>query len=201
MARTIFRRTGAVYSRESPAPTFGMTSQLGFSLFELLFVITIIGLLSIVIQPSLGPGEGIKLDLAAMEVADSLRFARSEALRLGVARGVSQQSIEKRFRVFSMDTLTSPATLVYDVYHPVDKQFYDRQLGQAPFAFGGDITRTPSFRGTCNAPEDIYFDADGIPWCADPDDVLLNGVTITLTLGADTRTVLLYGISGRVVIQ
>jgi len=100
-----------------------------------------------------------------------------------------------------MDTVTSPATLVYDIYHPVDKRLYDRDLTRRPFDFTGSMNQAPVFRGTCDSPEDIYFDADGTPWCADPDDVLVQNLVITLTLGFETRTVTLQGINGRVTVQ
>ena len=161
----------------------------------------IVSALATVVLPTLAPGQSIKLDLVATEIADAMRFARVEALRLGVARGFRQESTTKRVRVFSMDTQTTPATLVYDIYHPIDKQIYDKSFEVQPFAFTGDMNHTQTYRGTCNTPENIFFDAGGIPWCADPDDVLLDRFDITLTLGVDSRVVTLHGLTGRVTIQ
>jgi prepilin-type N-terminal cleavage/methylation domain-containing protein len=176
-------------------------SQRGFSLAELLFVVIIIGLLATVLTPSKGSGDSAKLDLATMEVADAMRFARSEAMRLGIEHGVRQQSVEKRVRVVSMNMATNPATLVFDKYHPIDKQIYDRDLNGQPFDFSGSINQAPVFRGGCDSPEDIYFDAGGTPWCADPDDILVDNVVITLSLDGKTRSVILHGINGRVTVQ
>jgi len=197
--RTI--QPGAVDCVTLLCPARNATRECGFSLHELLFVVVIIGLIATVMTPAKGPGDGVKLDLAAAEIADALRFARSEALRLGVARGVRAQALEKRVRVFSMNTLTSPATLVYDVYHPVDKKLYDRDLGLVPYNFSGSIVQTQTFRGTCDAPENIYFDAVGTPWCADPETVLVEKLVIALSLGSASRSITVHGINGRVTVQ
>lgn len=198
MARTRHRHPRVFGSPES-SPNSGL--QRGYTFFELLMVVVLVGMLATVMVPSLAPSETTKLDLAATEIADAMRFARSEALRLGVARGFRQLSSEKRIRIFSLDSLTSPATLVYDVYHPIDKQLYDKDLTRQPFAFAGTIRQAQAFRGTCDTPDSIYFDAGGVPWCTDPDDVLLEDLELKLILGSDIRRVYLHGISGRVTVQ
>ncbi len=196
-----YQERGAIGFFGPPRPGPGAAGQRGYTLVELVLVLVIISVLATVVMPTLAPGQSIKLDLAATEIAAAMRFARVEALRLGVARGFRQESTAKRVRVFSMDTQTTPATLVYDIYHPIDKQIYDRNFGQQPFAFSGDMNYTQSYRGTCNTPENIFFDAGGIPWCADPDNVLLDRFDVTLTLGANSRVVTLHGLTGRVTIQ
>ena len=196
-----YQEPGAIDIFRPPRPGPGVAGQRGYTLIELVLVVVIVSALASIVLPTLAPGQSIKLDLAATEIAAAMRFARVEALRLGVARGFRQESTAKRVRVFSMDTQTTPATLVYDIYHPVDKQIYDKSFTQQPFAFGGDMNHTPAYRGTCNAPENIYFDAGGIPWCADPDNVLLLRFDVTLTIGANSLVVTLHGLTGRVTIQ
>jgi type II secretion system protein H len=177
------------------------TLQRGYTLLELLVVAIIVGLVATVAMPSSSSGNAATLDLVAAEVADAIRFARGEAMRLGVARGFRQHSGTKRIRVFSMDSATTPATLVYDIYHSVDKHLYDREFEQQPFAFAGAMIRTATFRGTCNQTGNIYFDANGTPWCANPDNILLDQFDVTLTLGQASRVVRLDSITGRVTIQ
>jgi prepilin-type N-terminal cleavage/methylation domain-containing protein len=177
------------------------TLQRGYTLLELLVVAIIVGLVATVAIPTSSSGDIATLDLAAAEVADAIRFARGEAMRLGVARGFRQQSGTKHIRVFSMDNATTPATLVYDIYHSVGKHLYDREFDQQPFAFAGTINRNTTFRGTCNQTGNIYFDANGTPWCADPDNVLLDQFDVTLTLGQASRVVRLDSITGRVTVQ
>jgi prepilin-type N-terminal cleavage/methylation domain-containing protein len=176
-------------------------AQRAYTIIELLTVVVLLGLAAIIAMPSPTLGESRKLDLTATEIANAMRFARSEAMRTGVAKGFHQQSDAKRIRVFSIDTDTLPVSIEYDVYHPVDKNIYVRQFEQQPFAFDGDIKNTPRYRGACSTTSIIYFDAGGIPWCSDPNDVLLEQFDVTLTLGTSSQVVTLDGITGRVTIQ
>jgi len=63
------------------------------------------------------------------------------------------------------------------------------------------MARIATFRGTCNQTGNIYFDANGTPWCANPDNVLLDQFEVTLTHGQASRVVRLDSITGRVTIQ
>ena len=194
-------RSGYVGIFRPPGAAPHAVVQRAYTLTELLVVIVLVGLAATVAMPSLAPGEGRKLDLVATEIANAIRFARDESIRLGVPMGFRQQSSTRRIRVFSMDTGTTPATLVYDVYHPIDKQIFDRNFEQQPFAFTGSMNPTRTYRGSCSRPGSVFFDAGGIPWCSDPGDVLLDRFDVTLTLGTSSRVVSLNGITGRVTIQ
>ena len=173
----------------------------GVTLVELLLVIAILGVAAAVAIPALHSGDPQRLDLAAEEFANAMRFARSEAIRTGEPRGFRQRSANKRIRVFRPDTGTSPWTLNYDVYHPVSKQLYDINLDSHPFAAAESVVRNRTYRGTCNEPRNVHFDSSGIPRCTDPETVLLEQFDVILTLGPHTRTVTLHGITGRVTVQ
>lgn len=201
MGRKGRRNPGTTAANRRQGVARGATRQRGFTFFEMLMVVLIVGMLASVMLPSLAPGENIKLDLVAAELADAMRFARSEAIRLGEPMGFRQESSGNRIRVFRMDTRTVPATLVYDIYHPVDRNVYDRQLKEPPYAFTGQMADGALYRGICDAPGSIYFDAAGVPWCADPADVLVESLSIKLSLGAGERVVTLHGINGRVTIR
>ena len=176
-------------------------SEQGFSLVELLIVVTILGIAASVAIPDISTTNISQLELAAEEMAEAMSFARSEAKRTGLPHGFRQQSSAKRIRVFRADTTVSPWLPIYDVYHPISKKLYDIDLETHPFASVGAITRTPTFRGTCNINGNIYFDGNGTARCLDPETVLLEKFTVTLTLNKHTRMVALFGITGRVTVQ
>ncbi len=175
--------------------------QPGYTLTELIIVVAILGLIAAVAVPEISSAPDAKLRLAANEFAAAMRFARSESLRTGEPHGFRQQSTAKRIRVFRLDTSTSPATRIYDVYHPVDKQLYEFDLNLQSLATADSLSRTAVFRGTCNQPGNIYFNGSGTPWCADPDTVLLERFEVELILGSSRRTVTLDDVTGRVTIQ
>jgi type II secretion system protein H len=175
--------------------------QLGYTLTELIIVVTIIGIIAAIAIPATSSNPDKSLDLAAQEFAAAMRFARSESIRTGRPHGFRQQSSAKRIRVFRLDQGTSPATLVYDVYHPIDKQLYEFDLNLQSLANADSLSRTAAFRGTCNQTGNVYFDGSGTPWCADPDTVLLERFEVDLVLGSSRRTVTLDDVTGRVTVQ
>jgi type II secretion system protein H len=174
----------------------------GVTLVELLVVIAVLGIVAVVAIPDLFSSSNPQtLDLAAEEIANTIRFARSEAIRLDSPRGFQQQTSAKRIRVFRPETVTSPWALHFDVYNPVSKQLYDIQLNNHPFATADTLNSTTDFQGTCNQTGDIYFDSNGTPWCTDPETTPLKQLDITLTLDTHSRVVTLHGITGRVTVR
>jgi type II secretion system protein H len=173
----------------------------GYTLAEILVVVAILGVAASIAIPDISTTNPGKLELAAEEFAQAMRFARSEAIRTGQPRGFRQQSAAKRIRVFRPDTGTSPWTLNYDVYHPLSKHPYDIDLNTHALALADSLDRDASFMGSCNASGKIYFDSNGIPRCADPETILVKQFDVTFTLGELTRVVTLHGITGRVTVQ
>ena len=63
------------------------------------------------------------------------------------------------------------------------------------------MTNDRVFYGTCDDASFVYFNAHGVPWCGNPETVLVERFGFTLALGPHTRTVTLDGITGRVTVQ
>lgn len=173
----------------------------GTTLLELLVVLSILGVVAVLAIPGFRSAERQQLDLAAEEFAAAIRYARSEAMRVGQPRGFLQESSAKRIRLFRPDTVTSPWSPVYDVYHPVSRQLVDIELDKHPFAAADNLSLSATFRGTCNMAGAVYFDDRGTPWCTDPETVLLEQFDLTFSLGAYSRVVTVHGLSGRVTVQ
>ncbi len=179
-------------------------AQTGLSMVELLLVVSILGIVATVAIPSLSTSDHAKLQLAAEEFAQAMRFARSQAMRQGLPYGFRNPpgpADITRIRVFRVDTTTNPWTPVYDVYHPLSKTLYDIDLKSHTLAHAQTVSRSITFRGACNVVGNTYFDATGTPWCADPESVLLEQLDVTFSLNSITRVVTLHGVSGRVTIQ
>ena len=173
----------------------------GYTLVELTLVSALLGIIAMMVIPNLSSTDPSRLDIAALEIADAMRYARSEAIRVGIPRGFRHQFGHKRIRVMRPDMGTTPATLIYDIYHPISKKLYDTDLDDEPFVAVDTVNEVTTFRGTCNQPGDVYFDANGTPWCVDPPTVLLDQFDVPMTLGSHTRVVTLHGFTGRVTIQ
>ena len=171
--------------------------EIGYTLIELIITVTIIAVIAAIAVPAFSSAPDKRLQQAADEFAAAMRFARSESIRTNIPHGFRQEVSQKRIRVFRLDETTNPPTLVYDVYHPVNKQLYEVPLAAAE----ANLNFTPSFRGTCNATANVYFDANGTGWCTDPSSILLDTFDAQLELGTDQVAVTVDGITGRVTVQ
>ncbi|MDX1516080.1 MAG: prepilin-type N-terminal cleavage/methylation domain-containing protein [Woeseiaceae bacterium] len=176
-------------------------TERGYSLVELVIVVTVLATLAAMAMPAPSSYAGTRLDLVSEEIASAMRFAHSEAMRTGQPHGFHVQSIDRRIRVFRLDTGTTPPTPLYDVRHPVSKQIYDTDLTSPSLAAADALGINALFRGACTQTELVYFDGYGTPWCTNPETVLLESFAVTVTLGSTNRVVNADGMTGRVSIQ
>jgi len=178
-----------------------VSHQVGYTLIELVIVVTILAIVAAIVVPAASPSSEKPIDLAAQEFAAAMRFARSESIRTGEPHGFHEKSNNKQILVFRLDTGTSPATLIFDVYHPIDKSLYDFDLDLQSLAAADSISRNTVYRGTCNSQNQVYFDANGTPWCSDPTTVLLEAYELTFLTGSAQRIVALDSVTGRVTVR
>lgn len=170
----------------------------GYTLLELVIVISLLALIAAIAAPGMSETDE-ELDLAAQNFAEAIRFARSESIRTGEPHGFRFLPNQYRIRVFRTDTSGSPWTWIYDVYHPVTKQLYDYTFPPELTGSTPPVTQSPVYRGTCDRPATIYFDANGTPWCLEPENVLLVDYRLDIVVGYGLASINLDGITGRVI--
>lgn len=143
-----------------------------------------------------------KLDLAAAEIANALRYARNEALRSGAPHAVEWDSAGS----LSLRTTTgSPPVPDAFLVHPLDKRAYMVNVNQAPLTQGvqfDGVVAPFDFNGL-GRKEALFFDANGCPLYitgAGASYRLASGA-IVLQYGGDQRTVRLQPATGRVTIE
>ncbi len=176
-----------------------MSSAGGFTLLELVLVLTIVGLIAAVAAPQLGSTDPAAADVAAAEVARALRFTRAEALRTGTPHGVRLQPDLERLQAFRLDTATTPPTVIYDVIDPLNKRPYTLDLATNSATARVDLTSTATtFSSTCVPGDLIAFDHNGVPRCTDPMTSRLTAATIALVHRRASRTITVTPYSGRV---
>ena len=176
--------------------------QVGYTLTELMIVVMILAIVAAIVVPAATSTSSDKeLQLVAREFADAMDFARSESIRTGEPHGFRFLTNQYRIRVFSADTSGSPWTWVYDVYHPVTKQLYDYTFPPDLAGITTPVTHFPVYRSSCSRTGVVYFDANGTPWCLEPETALLDSYRLDIVTTDSQASVNLDGITGRVTIQ
>jgi prepilin-type N-terminal cleavage/methylation domain-containing protein len=180
--------------------------QLGFTITELLVVVIILGVLAAVVTPGIQSADPEKLDLAASQVAEALRFARSEAMRTGDVHAVRIQQANETITVEKTNVAIEPVDAESILYHPVTKQSYTFDVS-AESATSGVEVQNPidvfHYVGVGRRKR-VLFDAQGMPIYMKPiagETYHLTNGDVRLKLGERQLTVVVHPYTGRVTIQ
>nr|WP_179210274.1 GspH/FimT family pseudopilin [Crenothrix polyspora] len=174
-------------------------TQQGFSYIEMVIVVVILGIVVRVAMPNLSSTDPVKLDNAANEIANAIKFAQAEAARTKIPYGINTDVANDRIRVYSLPGTTP----IYDIYHPVDKKLYDIQLKTNAYVAGVDLVSASfAFSGAASSTANLDFSAEGIPkvTSSGADYMLISG-TITLGYHGQQRVIVIAPMTGRVGIQ
>jgi len=196
--------TGCILANSTMAGNRG--KQQAYTLLEMLIAVTIVALVATIALPSLSTGDEKKLDLAATEVANAIRFARSEALRTGEGHGLTISQVTQTVTANKYDLTTAPISTLGTLTHPVDKKPYDFNINTASATSGVTISNTDdvfNFTGL-GGRRSLIFDAYGTPkWIvgSGPTTYLLSDGNIELSYGFQKRVVSVAPITGRVTVQ
>lgn len=168
---------------------------------ELLTVVAILAIILVVAQPGFSTHDANKVALATSEVANALRFARSEASRTGDYHGFRMDTGTDRLRIFVLTDPFGTPTESYTVYHPLDKHLYDIDLAASRLSKG--ITATADFGyGGALETVSVAFSPYGAP--VSPQDLTpLSDAQgeVVIRLGNSNGKVLLCTATGRVIVQ
>lgn len=177
----------------------------GVTLIELLVVVAIMGVVAVAAIPDLRSADPYMLELAAEEVAEAIRFARSESVRTGEIHGIQISQNTQRVVVYKADLTTSPVSMGSILYHPVARQPFDFDLDNRALTGGVRIINTQDpFLYATGRRKNLLFDASGVPiWIvnATSSTYILEDGTVQLGYGKGTRTVQVARITGRVTVQ
>lgn len=179
-----------------------VNGQSGFSLVELLVVVAILGITAALVVPVISTSEDRKLDLAAEEIAQAIRFARSESLRTNEAHGVNINQTTQRVVVYKANLATTPVSIGTILYHPVSKQLFDYDVDTAPMTNDVYISNTldPFLYGTTRRQLLLFSDSGTPIWIDNTTGTtdLLDDGTIQLSYRGSNRFVEVAPITGRV---
>ncbi len=134
-----------------------MANERGFTLAELLITVAFLAILAATLIPNMNSADADKLDVAAVEVRNALRFARSEAMRRGQTVLVDAESSPGHIKV-SDTACTSMGTPVV-VKDPRTKLSFDVDVSGGPFS--GGVGVTPRFMVAGTAYGGVIFGTTG----------------------------------------
>jgi prepilin-type N-terminal cleavage/methylation domain-containing protein len=177
----------------------------GVTITELLVVVIILGILAAVAAPGLRSADPAKLDLAATQIAEAIRFARSEAMRTGSVHGVLVDAAQDSVLVEKTDLTQQPVVTEAILYHPLTRQSYVFDLDDRAATSAIDIPAPDPFDYFgLGRRSRVLFDANGVPVFMRPiagETYHLTDGQVILSDGVGQRIVRVDSYTGRVSIQ
>lgn len=178
----------------------------GYTLIEMLLVVGLLALLAAVAIPTGGNDSDAILDRAAADVANALRFARSEAIRTGDGYGLTISQSTQKVTVKQYDIEIAPIVTLGTVTHPISKQPYDFNVYTSNGTHGVTISNSGDIfnYGAAGRRRSLIFDTNGVPiWIvgSNPTRHLLVDATVELSYGDSQRFVSVAAMTGRVTVQ
>lgn len=200
--RSASRHSGDTYKSHAQPSTqarSGAASH-GFTLAELLITVAILAVLAAAMIPNLNSGDAVRLEVAATEVRNALRFARGEAMRRGDDVLFDAESSPGRVKI--SDTACTSFGTPKVVYDPRTKLAFDVDISGGRYS--SNVNLTPRFMAGGTPYGGVTFDANGSATNAcqvtgmNGKGTPEAGSSVLLTLGALQATISLDPATGRI---
>lgn len=169
----------------------------GYTLIEVLVVITVLGLAASMIVPSMGSTSVLRIQAAARQVVADITFAQSDALAYQARRAIVFIPTENRYVICEVNgPIVDPETdAIFSSSHPGDK--YDVTIDAEKMG-GAQITMA-SFDGD-PANRVLVFDEMGGPVQAPDSDRPSSGGVVHITGSGFIYQVEIEAYTGRVTV-
>lgn len=132
-----------------------MPRSRGLTLAELLITLAVLSILAAIMLPTLSHDESRRVDSAALQVGNTLRYARSEAMRTGLPVLVDAETAPGRLLLHQRDC-TGTGGAVTD---PLTKQPFSADISGGAQTEG--VSLTPRFLVAGSPYAGLVFDASG----------------------------------------
>ena len=156
-----------------PAGRLPPLSSAGFTLTELIVMLSIIGILAWLAYPKMSAMDEIKLDAAARRLAADLHYAQGQAISKRSMHGILFEPSIERYTVFS-PTSSTPVTDPADRARPLRVDYTSRTEFQGVLISSASFGTTPG----------VKFDYFGVPRDTAGTDLSTTGRVILSYKGA-----------------
>ncbi|GJM18846.1 MAG: hypothetical protein DHS20C14_10590 [Phycisphaeraceae bacterium] len=181
--------------RATPSAHTSTSARRGYTLIELLIVITILGILGTMVIPSFGSTNVLRTQAAVRTIVADITFAQSDALSYQQSRAVMFDEDENMYTLVEVNgaTLDADADALYDPQGPGQRYRVDFD----EMDFGGAFIQNVSFNGG----GDLIFDEIGGPVPAAGSGTLSTGGSLEVVGPQATYRINVAPFTGRVTVD